>query len=182
MHRLSAHLMVAAVFLHLVRVFLTGAYKNGTGRGQRREWNWVIGVGMLLLDAVPVLHRATCCPGTSSPTGPSRSAPTSRPRSRSSGPAIRELLIGGRTIEQPTLIRFYVLHVLVLPGGARRALRVPHVARAQGRRPGPRRPRGAPRREASRSRRSRRKTYTLLGRRARHGAGDPRHDPRSART
>ena len=34
-HRLSAHLMVAAVFLHLVRVFLTGAYKNGAGRGQR---------------------------------------------------------------------------------------------------------------------------------------------------
>ena len=37
-HRLSAHLMVAAVFLHLVRVFLTGAYKNGTGQGQMREW------------------------------------------------------------------------------------------------------------------------------------------------
>jgi cytochrome b-561 len=33
------------------------------------------------------------------------------------GPRIRELLIGGRTIEQPTLIRFYVLHVLLLPGG-----------------------------------------------------------------
>ena len=32
------------------------------------------------------------------------------------GPAIRELLIGGRTIEQPTLIRFYVLHIIVLPG------------------------------------------------------------------
>ena len=48
-HRISAHLMVAAVFLHLVRVFLTGAYKNGVGRGQRREWNWVIGVVMLLL-------------------------------------------------------------------------------------------------------------------------------------
>src|SRR5512146_1826490 len=47
-HRLSAHLMVAVVFLHLARVFLTGAYKNGVGRGQRREWNWVIGVGMLL--------------------------------------------------------------------------------------------------------------------------------------
>ena len=36
-HRLSAHLMVVSVFLHLARVFLTGAYKNGTGRGQRRE-------------------------------------------------------------------------------------------------------------------------------------------------
>ncbi len=32
------------------------------------------------------------------------------------GPAIRELAIGGRTIEQATLIRFYVLHVLFLPG------------------------------------------------------------------
>src|SRR5262245_24879987 len=43
-HRLSAHLMVAVVFLHLVRVFLTGAYKNGAGRGQKRGANWVIGV------------------------------------------------------------------------------------------------------------------------------------------
>jgi quinol-cytochrome oxidoreductase complex cytochrome b subunit len=32
------------------------------------------------------------------------------------GPSVRELLIGGRTIEQATLIRFYVLHVIVLPG------------------------------------------------------------------
>ncbi|HBL27217.1 MAG TPA: cytochrome B6, partial [Acidobacteria bacterium] len=48
-HRLSAHLMVVAVVLHLVRVFLTGAYKNGVGRGQRRPVNWVLGVAMLLL-------------------------------------------------------------------------------------------------------------------------------------
>src|SRR5512138_1474105 len=48
-HRISAHLMVAAVFLHLVRVFLTGAYKNGVGRSQKRQWNWVLGVAMLLL-------------------------------------------------------------------------------------------------------------------------------------
>jgi quinol-cytochrome oxidoreductase complex cytochrome b subunit len=32
------------------------------------------------------------------------------------GPTVRELLIGGRTIEQATLIRFYVLHVIILPG------------------------------------------------------------------
>src|SRR5574342_751837 len=48
-HRISAHLMVIAVFLHMVCVFLTAGYKNGVGRGQRREWNWVIGVVMLLL-------------------------------------------------------------------------------------------------------------------------------------
>jgi quinol-cytochrome oxidoreductase complex cytochrome b subunit len=54
-HRIAAHLMVAAVFLHMVRVFLTGAYKNGVGQGQHREWNWVIGVVMLLLTGF-VLH------------------------------------------------------------------------------------------------------------------------------
>src|SRR5512134_1954958 len=48
-HRFGAHFMVAAVFLHMARVFLTGAYKNGIGQGQQREWNWVLGVVMLLL-------------------------------------------------------------------------------------------------------------------------------------
>jgi len=46
-HRISAHLMVVAVALHLVRVFLTGAYKNALGGGQKRPWNWVLGVAML---------------------------------------------------------------------------------------------------------------------------------------
>ena len=49
-HRFAAHFMVAAVFLHLVRVFLTGAYKNGPGHGQHREWNWLMGIVMLLLS------------------------------------------------------------------------------------------------------------------------------------
>ncbi len=48
-HRISAHLMVITVCLHLARVFFTGAYRNGVGRGQQRPWNWVLGVGLLLL-------------------------------------------------------------------------------------------------------------------------------------
>jgi len=114
-HRIGAHLMVVAVVLHLARVFFTGAYKNGVGQGQRREWNWVIGVVMLLLTlflsftgyllpwdqlafwAVTVgTNIVSAVPGV--------------------GPQIRELLIGGRAIEQATLIRFYVLHIVVLPG------------------------------------------------------------------
>jgi quinol-cytochrome oxidoreductase complex cytochrome b subunit len=114
-HRLAAHLMVVAVVLHLARVFFTGAYKNGVGQGQRREWNWVLGVVMLLLTlflsftgyllpwdqlaywAVTVgTNIASAVPGV--------------------GPAIRELMIGGRAIEQATLIRFYVLHIILLPG------------------------------------------------------------------
>jgi cytochrome b-561 len=113
-HRLSAHLMVAAVFLHLVRVFLTGAYKNGVGRGQKREWNWVIGVVMLLVTLF-LSFTGYLLPwdqlafwAVTVGTNIASSVPLA-------GAQIRELLIGGRTIEQPTLIRFYVLHIIVLP-------------------------------------------------------------------
>ena len=126
-HRISAHLMVAAVFLHLVRVFLTGAYKNGVGRGtgadqgsllhassQKRQWNWVIGVAMLLLTLF-LSFTGYLLPwdqlaywAVTVGTNIASSVPWV-------GPTVRELLIGGRTIEQATLIRFYVLHVLFLP-------------------------------------------------------------------
>ncbi|HEX2339479.1 MAG TPA: cytochrome b N-terminal domain-containing protein [Vicinamibacterales bacterium] len=114
-HRFAAHFMVAAVFLHLARVFLTGAYKNGVGRGQQRQWNWVIGVGMFLLTLF-LSFTGYLLPwdqlafwAVTVGTNIASSIPFV-------GPTIRELLIGGRTIEQPTLIRFYVLHVIVLPG------------------------------------------------------------------
>ena len=42
-HRWAAHGMVAVVFLHMCRVFFTGAYKPP------REFNWVVGVLLLLL-------------------------------------------------------------------------------------------------------------------------------------
>jgi quinol-cytochrome oxidoreductase complex cytochrome b subunit len=114
-HRLAAHLMVVAVVLHLVRVFLTGAYKNGTGRGQHREWNWVLGVVMLLLTLF-LSFTGYLLPwdqlafwAVTVGTNIAASIPAM-------GDTIRELLIGGRAIEQPTLIRFYALHVFVLPG------------------------------------------------------------------
>jgi len=114
-HRIGAHLMVVAVFLHLVRVFLTGAYKNGIGQGQRREWNWVMGVAMLLLTLF-LSFTGYLLPwdqlafwAVTVGTNIAASIPWI-------GPTVRELLIGGRNIEQPTLIRFYVLHIIVLPG------------------------------------------------------------------
>jgi cytochrome b-561 len=114
-HRLSAHLMVAVVFLHLVRVFLTGAYKNGVGRGQRREWNWVIGVGMFLVTLF-LSFTGYLLPwdqlafwAVTVGTNIASAVPLV-------GEQVRELMLGGRAIDQPTLIRFYVLHVIVLPG------------------------------------------------------------------
>ena len=114
-HRIAAHLMVAVVVLHLARVFLTGAYKNGLGGGQRREWNWVIGIGMLLLTLF-LSFTGYLLPwdqlaywAVTVGTNIASSVPLV-------GPRLRELLLGGRAIEQPTLIRFYVLHIVALPG------------------------------------------------------------------
>jgi len=114
-HRMAAHLMVAAVFLHLARVFLTGAYKNGIGQGQKREVNWLLGVAMLLLTLL-LSFTGYLLPwdqlaywAVTVGTNIASSIPVI-------GPTVRELLLGGRAIDQPTLIRFYVLHVLVLPG------------------------------------------------------------------
>src|SRR5512143_1014924 len=115
-HRISAHLMVAAVALHLVRVFLTGAYKNGTGRGQQRQWNWVIGVVMLLATLF-LSFTGYLLPWDQLAFW----AVTVGTNIASSIPYVgaggRELMIGGREIEQATLIRFYVLHCIMLPGG-----------------------------------------------------------------
>lgn len=115
-HRIAAHGMVIVVFLHLVRVFLTGAYKNGAGRGQHREWNWVLGVVMLLVTLF-LSFTGYLLPwdqlafwAVTVGTNIASSIPAV-------GPTVRELLIGGRTIEQATLIRFYVLHVVILPLG-----------------------------------------------------------------
>jgi len=128
-HRFGAHLMVAAVFLHMARVFLTGAYKNGIGQGQRREFNWVLGVFMLLATLL-LSFTGYLLPwdqlafwAVTVGTNIASSIPLV-------GPQVRELLLGGRAIDQPTLIRFYVMHVIVLPG-ALGALFVYHMWRVR---------------------------------------------------
>jgi cytochrome b-561 len=114
MHRLSAHVMVGAMFAHLVRVFLTGAYKNGADPTQRREWNWVIGVGLLLVTLL-LSFSGYLLPwdqlafwAVTIGTNIALAIPLI-------GRAIGNLLVGGRSIDQATLIRFYVLHVFILP-------------------------------------------------------------------
>jgi quinol-cytochrome oxidoreductase complex cytochrome b subunit len=113
-HRIAAHLMVAAVFLHMVRVFLTGAYKNGSAVGANRPFNWIIG---LVLFVVTLLLSFT---GYLLPwdqlafwaitvgTNIASAAPVV-------GKWIRFFLLGGSYIDQGALIRFYVLHVFFLP-------------------------------------------------------------------
>ncbi len=58
MHRWAAHAMVITVMLHMFRVFLTGSYKPP------RQFNWVVGVILLILTLLLSLHRLP------SPLGP----------------------------------------------------------------------------------------------------------------
>jgi len=114
-HRIGAHLMVAAVFLHMVRVFLTGSYKNGSSAGSNRPLNWIVGV-ILLLVTLLLSFTGYLLPwdqlaywAITVGTNIASAAPFI-------GKWIRFVLLGGNEIAQNTLIRFYVLHVVFLPG------------------------------------------------------------------
>ena len=101
--------MVFFVFLHMMRVFYHGAYKPP------REFNWVVGVVLLFLTIMLSASPATCCRGTRSPSGRSRSARTWAATRRCSTRRSSCILLGGLEVGQNTLLRFYVLHVMFLP-------------------------------------------------------------------
>jgi cytochrome b-561 len=114
MHRIAAHLMVAVVFLHMVRVFLTGAYKNGSAVGANRPLNWIVGL-VLLVATLLLSFTGYLLPwdqlafwAITVGTNIASAAPIV-------GEWIRFLLLGGNVIDQGALIRFYVLHVFFLP-------------------------------------------------------------------
>ena len=108
MHRWAAHGMVICVFLHMCRVFYTGSYKRP------RQFNWVIGVVLFLLTLglsftgylLPWDQLAFWAITVGTNIG--SYAPLV-------GARIRELLLGGHTVGESALLRFYVLHVAVLP-------------------------------------------------------------------
>jgi quinol-cytochrome oxidoreductase complex cytochrome b subunit len=113
-HRAAAHLMVVAVVLHLVRVFLTGAYKKEGAPGATRPLNWCIGI-VLLLVTLGLSFTGYLLPWDQLAYW----AVTVGTRIAASVPLVgestRQLLLGGTTIGQPTLTRFYALHCFVLP-------------------------------------------------------------------
>ena len=108
MHRWAAHGMVICVFLHMCRVFYTGSYKRP------RQFNWVIGVFLFLLTLglsftgylLPWDQLAFWAITVGTNIGSYAPLVGSR---------VRELLLGGHTVGEFALLRFYVLHVAVLP-------------------------------------------------------------------
>ena len=113
-HRIAAHLMVMVVSLHLARVFLTGAYRNAGAREQHREWNWVIGVAMLA-GTVVLSFTGYLLPWDQLAFWAVTVSMNIAASTPLVGPALRDLLIGGREIGQTALMRFYLLHIVVVP-------------------------------------------------------------------
>lgn len=108
LHRWAAHAMVAFVMLHMVRVFFAGAYRPP------REFNWVIGV-LLLLVTILLSYTGYLLPwdqlaywGVTVGTNMADAVPVI-------GPQIKFLLLGGNGVNENALLRFYVLHCVVLP-------------------------------------------------------------------
>jgi len=108
LHRWSAHGMVALVLLHMVRVFFAGAYRPP------REFNWVIGICLLLMTVL-LSYTGYLLPwdqlafwAVTVGANMARSVPLL-------GDDISFLLLGGNQIDENTLVRFYVLHCVVLP-------------------------------------------------------------------
>ena len=108
MHRWSAHGMVAVVFLHMCRVFLTGAYKKP------REFNWVIGV-MLLLVTLFLSFTGYLLPWDQLAFWAITVGTSIAGYAPLIGKQMQFVLLGDTTVGQEALLRFYVLHVAVLP-------------------------------------------------------------------
>lgn len=116
-HRVAAQLMVVSVFLHLMRVFYTGAYKKSPGCLGNRPMNWLVGVFLLILTLL-LSYTGYLLPMDQLAywamiigANVAGSVPVM-------GESIRLVLTGGTIIDQNALLRFYVLHCAVLPVAA----------------------------------------------------------------
>jgi quinol-cytochrome oxidoreductase complex cytochrome b subunit len=100
--------MVFFVFLHMMRVFYHGAYKPP------REFNWVVGVVLLfstlfisftgyLLPWDQIAYWAITIGTNMAGYAPLLNTPS------------KLILLGSLEVGQNTLLRFYVLHIMVMP-------------------------------------------------------------------
>jgi quinol-cytochrome oxidoreductase complex cytochrome b subunit len=107
-HRWSAHLMVLVVLLHLLRVFYSGAYKAP------RQFNWLVGVGLLLLT-LGLSFTGYLLPWDQLAYWAITVGTNIAGYVPMLGDSARRILLGGPDVGGDALLRFYVLHIYVLP-------------------------------------------------------------------
>ena len=108
-HHWAALLFVAAITAHMLRVFFTGAFRKP------RELNWLIGVGLMSLAPIAGMTGYSLPDDLLSGTGLRfsdgliRSIPVV-------GTWLEFLVFGGEYPGGDIIARFYIAHVLLLPG------------------------------------------------------------------
>lgn len=107
LHRLASHVFLVLIFLHTLRVVLTGAYR------QPREFNWVIGFALLCL-AVFTAYTGYLLPMDQLSLWKTQTG-MELIGTVPGGEIIRALLLPDGLGKPLSLLRFYALHILVLP-------------------------------------------------------------------
>src|SRR6516164_6043865 len=108
LHRWSAHAMVFLVFAHMFKVFYRGAYRAP------REFNWVIGIVLLLITLL-LSYTGYLLPWDQLAYWAITVGSNIASAVPLMGSKIRFLLLGGTAINANALLRFYVLHCVILP-------------------------------------------------------------------
>ncbi|MEF8827056.1 MAG: cytochrome bc complex cytochrome b subunit [Halapricum sp.] len=107
-HHWAAHLFVASIGLHMLRVFFTGSYRNP------RELNWVVGTALAVL-AIGASYTGYALPFdefAATATGIGFNVTKSVPIV---GDLLAKVVFGGSFPSGATIPRLYFLHVLVIP-------------------------------------------------------------------
>ncbi len=108
LHRWSSNLMIVAVFLHLLRVYFTGAYRHP------RQLNWCIGVGLLVttlgfgFTGYSLIYEQLSYWGATVATNLTAGVPLI-------GDYMAWFLRGGAEVGDNTITRFFILHIGLLP-------------------------------------------------------------------
>jgi quinol-cytochrome oxidoreductase complex cytochrome b subunit len=108
LHRWSAHAMVFLVFAHMFKVFYRGAYRPP------REFNWVIGVFLLLLTLL-LSYTGYLLPWDQLAYWAVTVGSNIASAVPLVGVKMRFLMLGGHQVNANALLRFYVLHCMILP-------------------------------------------------------------------
>src|SRR5438876_8739183 len=109
LHGWGSNFMLAIVLVHMVQVFLFGAYKFP------RELTWILGVFLLLMTLGMAFTGQVLRFDQDAYWGLGIGASIAS-RVPVLGPVLVKLLLGGPIIAGATLSRFFALHVFVIPG------------------------------------------------------------------
>lgn len=107
-HKWAATLMIAAVILHQMRVYFTGAYRKP------REINWMVGMCLLVCTLMTgftgysLVFEQLSYWGATVGANITENVPVF-------GTLMKRMLLGGDTYNANTLSRFFILHAAVLP-------------------------------------------------------------------